>query len=605
MKKASDIILRLGMARFGHQFKTTASIGELKEGTLLTYCTKDLAQDYPQYKIKLRGVGEYYFFDEQNQRVVVIKGGVDQQESIVDALMEFVEAPKLTPKSTPKPILAEQPVVSVKTIKGEKGDKGDRGEQGPRGSMGPEGPQGFQGVAGEKGDRGEPGEKGEPGIQGERGEPGPQGEKGEKGDRGEQGQRGEPGPQGQAGPKGDKGDQGYKGEPGEKGDQGIPGPQGERGLPGEQGAKGEKGDAGPEGKQGPVGPQGPQGAKGEIGPIGPQGAVGPAGPQGEVGVANAIFPLKLEDKTISLEQKYISDIISGVESKVSAQSGGGGNVDLYVEGNKAVKNLRSINFTGNLVNVTTKGTKATVDVSVDLPRYGSFYDTTRQIVANTITAYPINLDTTVDSNGVRIVNNNKITFDHSGYYNLQFSIQLINTNPSIHDATFWYRLNGTDIVDSAGVVSVPNKHGSINGNAIATWNFFIDITAGDYVQLMWHANNTGIEIDIVPAMVSPVHPRSPSVIFTVNELTGVGPRGESGENGVSVTNAYIDANGHLILQLSNGSIIDSGQISTGEGGITALNDLSDVNLTSLQADQVLAYSGSQWTNQGSLDGGSF
>lgn len=350
------------MARFGHEFKATASIGDLKEGTLLKYCTKELSEEFPQYKIKLRGIGEYYFYDEQNQRVIAIKGGVDKEESIIDALMEFVEAPK----PTPKPVLTKQPVVStetVKTVKGERGEKGDRGEQGPRGFMGPEGPQGLQGIAGEKG---EPGEKGESGLQGEKGEPGPQGEKGEKGDRGEQGQRGEPGPQGQRGLKGDKGDKGDKGEPGEKGDQGIPGPQGERGLPGEQGLKGEKGDQGPEGKQGPSGQQGiqgPQGSKGEIGPIGPQGAVGPAGPQGEVGVANAIYPLKLDDKTISLEQKYISEIISGVESKVSAQSSGGGNVSVYESGTKRVKNLRSIDFLdGFILDVDKNNLKVSVDV---------------------------------------------------------------------------------------------------------------------------------------------------------------------------------------------------------------------------------------------------
>lgn len=364
MKKVSDIIIRLGMARFGHEFRTTASIGELKEGTVLKYCTKEVAQEFPQYKIKLRGVGEYYFFDEQNRRVIAISGGVDKDESIVDALMEFVEAPKPKPRS--KPVLTEQPIVSVNNVKGDKGDKGDKGEvgqPGPRGMMGPEGPQGVPGLKGDVGERGEPGEKGESGERGEKGEPGPQGEKGEKGDRGEQGQRGEPGPQGPEGPRGVQGSKGDKGDKGEKGDQGIPGPQGERGLPGEQGAKGEKGETGPEGKQGPVGPQGPQGAKGEIGPIGPQGAVGPAGPHGEVGVANAIYPLKLDDKTISLEQKYISEIISGVESKVSAQSSGGGNVSVYESGTKRVKNLRSIDFLdGFILDVDKNNLKVSVDV---------------------------------------------------------------------------------------------------------------------------------------------------------------------------------------------------------------------------------------------------
>jgi len=379
MKKVSDIPLRLGLARFGHKFKTTASIGDLKEDTVLAYCTEELSREYPQYKIKLRGVGEYYFFDEQNLRVVCITGGVDKNESIIDALMEFVETPVINVEKR-KPVLVEQPLPVVsKPLKGEKGDKGDRGETGPRGMMGPEGPQGAQGPQGVAGEKGEPGRDGSDGVQGPQGEPGPQGEKGEKGDRGEQGTRGEvgsQGPQGIQGPKGDKG---------EKGDQGVPGPQGERGLQGKQGKKGErgeKGEKGDQGSKGDTGLQGPVGPSGQIGPVGPQGAVGPAGPigpQGEVGVASAVYPLKLEDKTLSLEQNYITEIVNGIDSKYTTQSGGGGNVDVYVEGNKVVKNLRSINFEDGF-SVTKEGRGNKISVSVDKVNLG--YNTGKVLYLN-------------------------------------------------------------------------------------------------------------------------------------------------------------------------------------------------------------------------------
>jgi hypothetical protein len=363
MKKVSDIPLRLGLARFGHKFKTTASIGELKEDTVLSYCTKELSREYPQYKIKLRGVGEYYFFDEQNVRVVCITGGVDQKESIIDALMEFVQP---TVKQQKKiPVLTEEPLpVTPQPVKGEKGDKGYRGETGPRGMMGPEGPQGPQGVAGEKGEPGRDGSDGVQGPQGEQGEPGPQGEKGEKGDRGEQGERGEvgsQGPQGVQGPKGDKGDKG------EKGDQGIPGPQGERGLQGEQGEKGERGEQGLQGSRGEQGIQGPIGSRGEVGPVGPQGAVGPAGPigpQGEVGVATAVYPLKLEDKTLSVEQKFFNDLVSDVSKKHTAQGGGGGNVIIKHEGRRLSSAVKSINFTGSgISSVATDGKNINIDIT--------------------------------------------------------------------------------------------------------------------------------------------------------------------------------------------------------------------------------------------------
>jgi hypothetical protein len=37
----------------------------------------------------------------------------------------------------------------------------------------------------------------------------------------------------------------------------------------------------------------------------------------------------------------------------------------------------------------------------------------------------------------------------------------------------------------------------------------------------------------------------------------------------------------------------------------SLNDLTDVELTSLSPDEILKYNGSLWINQGNLDGGSF
>jgi hypothetical protein len=69
------------------------------------------------------------------------------------------------------------------------------------------------------------------------------------------------------------------------------------------------------------------------------------------------------EKHLSFDTKYIDELnkkISSEISKVSYASGGGGNVDIYVDGEKAVKNLRSINFKGDGFTVTPDGTKLTV-----------------------------------------------------------------------------------------------------------------------------------------------------------------------------------------------------------------------------------------------------
>ena len=61
--------------------------------------------------------------------------------------------------------------------------------------------------------------------------------------------------------------------------------------------------------------------------------------------------------------RSINNRVSSEISKIAYSSGGGGNVDLYVNGEKAVKNLRSINFTGTGVEVTPDGIKATVNIT--------------------------------------------------------------------------------------------------------------------------------------------------------------------------------------------------------------------------------------------------
>ena len=80
---------------------------------------------------------------------------------------------------------------------------------------------------------------------------------------------------------------------------------------------------------------------------------------------------------------------------------------------------------------------------------GSFYDTTTQsATANTATIMTINSTDTPNTNGISIVSGSKITTTYPGVYNLQFSVQLQNTDNAIQDISIWLRQNGTDLVGS-------------------------------------------------------------------------------------------------------------------------------------------------------------
>ena len=148
--------------------------------------------------------------------------------------------------------------------------------------------------------------------------------------------------------------------------------------------------------------------------------------------------------------------------------------------------------------------------------YGSFYDTTIQTQTAINTPKAISLDTIDFASNVRIVNGTRITIDKVGAYNLQWSGQFMNTDSSDHDVRVWLRYNGQDYPQSASIVSVPSKHGSVNGHLVAAWNWLgKSQTPGDYVELMWSTDSTSVTLQSYPAGAG--GPAVPSVIVTLTE----------------------------------------------------------------------------------------
>jgi endonuclease YncB( thermonuclease family) len=150
--------------------------------------------------------------------------------------------------------------------------------------------------------------------------------------------------------------------------------------------------------------------------------------------------------------------------------------------------------------------------------YGSFFDsTTQNVTAGQIAA--MKYATTVNSNNVSIgldgsSNPTQITFVNAGVYNIQFSAQLYRTS-TITDAktTIWLRLNGVDVPNSATSITMKSNA----GYAVASWNFFQEVTSTQYVEIMWSQDNVISILAEVADVVLP-HPAVPSVILTVNRV---------------------------------------------------------------------------------------
>jgi hypothetical protein len=150
-------------------------------------------------------------------------------------------------------------------------------------------------------------------------------------------------------------------------------------------------------------------------------------------------------------------------------------------------------------------------------RYGSFYDTTTQTATVINTAKTITFNSTDLSNGVFIGSpTSRIIVDSEGIYNFDTSFQLDKTSGGTAEFYFWFRLNGTDVPDSASQIRIQGNDAEI----FASLNYFFDLKAGDYVEMMF--STTSLSVELLSVVATPPVPAIPSIILTVsNNIGGV------------------------------------------------------------------------------------
>ena len=151
--------------------------------------------------------------------------------------------------------------------------------------------------------------------------------------------------------------------------------------------------------------------------------------------------------------------------------------------------------------------------------YGAFQDTTDQSIATITATANISLDTTDYSLGTSLVDGYKIKVDYSGLYNVQFSIQFVNTDNNIHDIDIWFKKNNSNVAGSNSKFSVPNRHGGTDGHLIAALNFNIELAKDDYVSLAWATSSVDVTVEHLAAQTTPTRPATPSAIVTIQYLS--------------------------------------------------------------------------------------
>ena len=156
--------------------------------------------------------------------------------------------------------------------------------------------------------------------------------------------------------------------------------------------------------------------------------------------------------------------------------------------------------------------------------HGSFYHTANisALIANTAYPLPMNSTDIASTNGVSVVvgpsGPTRITYANDGVYNIQFSGQLVrNTGGSTEAVIIWIRKNGTLVANNVPWTSTRVDMKANQGYLVAAWNFFIDIVAGDWIELCWSTSSTSIIFESTVSVG--IYPSIPSLIVTTNKVS--------------------------------------------------------------------------------------
>lgn len=173
-------------------------------------------------------------------------------------------------------------------------------------------------------------------------------------------------------------------------------------------------------------------------------------------------------------------------------------------------------YFNRLNNLTSSITAPNGGQYVDCPN-GLFFNTASQTLAVANTGEPITYNNTYLNNAVdrNATNPSRIEIGISGIYNFQYSGQLKSTDASAKTVWIWLSRDGTDIGYSTRAYTLETN----NHYRSVSWNFNIDMTAGQYLEIYWAADDT--DVTLTAETASTPHPGISSSVLAVNFIAPV------------------------------------------------------------------------------------
>lgn len=155
----------------------------------------------------------------------------------------------------------------------------------------------------------------------------------------------------------------------------------------------------------------------------------------------------------------------------------------------------------------------------DAAPYGSFSNNSDQLAPSVGSTAVVVYDTTEEASGVYLANSSRLYVRNYGIYNVQFSLQLKNSANDAQYADVWFRVNGTDVPRSASRFDIPARKSVGNpSHVIGTVNVFLELQAGNYVEIAGTTSSTDVGLEHYAADTVIPRPAIPAAIVTLQHI---------------------------------------------------------------------------------------
>jgi len=223
------------------------------------------------------------------------------------------------------------------------------------------------------------------------------------------------------------------------------------------------------------------------------------------GTDNTMTVTAVSSGTLAVGQYLVDGLGLVTGARIAALLSGSGGVGTY------------------LINVPDNS--AVTLASTTITGYGTHIVNQLTGTAGGVGTYSVSTSGTIASASLQGRTTSKITATVAGTYNIQWSGQFSSLSNASETAYVWIRINGQDLAGSTGRLGLlQRKSAGVANDMIVGWNYYINLNAGDYVELFWLVSNaTDVTIKNYPASTSPAFPSTASVVATIDFVSALYP----------------------------------------------------------------------------------